>query len=247
MYRHTIKIGVLGGIGPEATGRFYDGLFRRLQQRGIEGNTSYPQVIVNSIPAPELVGKISDDQIIPYRIGLKELDDLGVDFIAMVCNTIHLYRDELQKGIRASIIDLREEVRRKLATENIKKITVLGTGPTIEQGLYAFPEMENVPISHEDIQKLEMIIINYNSGKDKKNTKYQIADVVGIAVKYINEGAQVALLGCTEIAVMLKDVHIPKIDTLDVLIDATIEHDRLEKNHRAEIQYLFENACGPDE
>ncbi len=56
------KIGILGGIGPEATGHFYLKLIKRLQETGrIKRNTDYPQIIINSIPAPELVDeKIQD-------------------------------------------------------------------------------------------------------------------------------------------------------------------------------------------
>ena len=241
----NVKIGVLGGIGPEATGRFYLDLFRGLQQTGIIGNTDFPQVIVNSIPAPELVGEsISEAQLSPYRIGLRQLDDSGVDFIAMVCNTIHLYRDELQKEVKAPIIDLRERVREKLVRDGVKKVTVLGTHNTIAQGLYSFPEIETINISPHEVYGLEKAIVNYNKGEDRDS---QIQVVRSIAEKYLAKGAQAIILGCTEFAVMLRDTDIPKIDTLDVLVDATIRHKELENNRRAMVQYLFENACGPDD
>ena len=95
----TRRIGVLGGVGPEATGEFYNKLIRRLQEKGsIKSNRDFPQIIINSIPAPELIyDKISDEELQPYIKGLKELDKFGVDFIIMICNTIHLYYDKLQK------------------------------------------------------------------------------------------------------------------------------------------------------
>ena len=241
----NVKIGILGGIGPEATGRFYLELFRGLQQSGISGNRSFPQVVVNSIPAPELVGgTISDAQLLPYRTGLKQLDDSGVDFIAMVCNTIHLYRNELQREIKTPIIDLRKEVRDALAKKGIKKAAVLGTRSTIEQGLYNFPEIEIIGILPQEISELENAIVLYNRGEDRN---FQRQAVRGIAEKYLAKGAEAVVLGCTELAVMLEDADIPKIDTLDILVEATIKHDRLEKNRRAEIQFLFDNACGPDD
>lgn len=237
----NVKIGILGGIGPEATGRFYLDLFGRLQRLGISSNRDFPQVVVNSIPAPELVGEdISDAQLSSYRTGLRQLDDSGVDFIAMVCNTIHLYHDELQRGIRAPIIDIKERVREKLVRDGVKKVTVLGTHNTLAQGLYSFPEIENIDISPHEVNELEDAIVNYNKGKDMDS---QIQTVKSIAEKYLAKGAEAIILGCTEFAVMLRDVDIPKIDTLDVLVDATIRHKELENNRRAMVQYLFENAC----
>ncbi len=88
---------MLGGIGPEATGEFYSKLIRSLQEKKlIKNNKDFPHIIINSIPAHELIShKISDEELKPYIEGLKELDKFGVDFIVMVCNTIHLFYDEL--------------------------------------------------------------------------------------------------------------------------------------------------------
>ena len=49
-------IGFLGGIGPEATGEFYLSLIKKFQEENlIRSNEDYPQIIINSIPAPELI------------------------------------------------------------------------------------------------------------------------------------------------------------------------------------------------
>ena len=63
----------------------------RLQENGhIKNNKDFPQIIVNSIPAPELIQEtVSDSDLTPYVSGLRELDRFGVDVIVMVCNTIH--------------------------------------------------------------------------------------------------------------------------------------------------------------
>ena len=51
-------IGVLGGIGPEASVEFYAKLVKKLQESGmIKRNEDFPKIIINSIPAPELVGE----------------------------------------------------------------------------------------------------------------------------------------------------------------------------------------------
>ena len=114
--KRGIKIGVLGGIGPEATALFYKKLILQIQKElEIQSNTDFPQIIINSIPAPELVGnKIKEKELGPYVKGLKELDSMGPDFIIMVCNTIHLYLDYLQGHVKTPILNLREEIRKEL-------------------------------------------------------------------------------------------------------------------------------------
>ena len=97
----------MGGIGPEATGEFYLKLIHKLQEKKlIKSNKDFPQIIINSIPAPELIqNKISNKDLKQYINGLKELDKLKPDFIVMICNTIHLFYNNLQKYIKTPIID----------------------------------------------------------------------------------------------------------------------------------------------
>ncbi len=218
----NVRIGVLGGIGPEATGEFYLKLIRGLQETGlIKDNRDYPQIFINSIPAPELVGKsISYEQLRPYVAGLRELERLEVDSIVMVCNTIHLYHSEFQTGIRLPIINLRQKVKERILRDGIEKITVLGTPSTIRNELYRFDGINYIDLSEQDIEILSSAIFKYNKGE---NRDLQKQTVESIARKYLAIGADVILLACTEPAVMLKNVDIPKIDTLDVLVDGVID------------------------
>src|SRR3989338_4925854 len=132
-----IKIGILGGIGPEATAEFYSKLIYTLQkEKLIKSNKDYPQIIINSIPAPELIyEKILKEDLKPYIEGLKELDKFNPDFIVMVCNTIHLYYEALQAEIKTLILDLRKEVRDSLEKREIKSCLILGTSSTINRRL----------------------------------------------------------------------------------------------------------------
>jgi len=215
------RIGVLGGIGPEATAEFYSRLIKRLQERGfIKSNTDFPQILINSIPAPELIHEdISEQELEPYIRGLKELDKFKVDFIVMVCNTIHLYYDRLQKEIKTPIIDLRHEIKQALKKKGIRYVLILGTASTIKQGLYRFRDIKSFEPSKKEIKQLTDAIFNFNTGLHKE---LQTQKVLKICKKYQIEGAESIILGCTEFAVMLKSKHISKIDTIDILIEAAI-------------------------
>jgi len=223
-----VRIGVLGGIGPEATGEFYIKLIRRLQERKfIRSNQDYPQIIINSIPAAELPTEAYDvlitiENIDPlYLDGLRELDDIGVDFIVMVCNTIHLLYNELQKHIKTPILNLREEMRKVLIAKGIKSVTILGTPWTIKMGLYQFEGIKEIRPTEDEIKQLYNAIYNFNRGYDKQT---QIETVKRICKKYIKSGAEAIILGCTELAVMLNGETLPTINSIDVLVEATIDN-----------------------
>lgn len=217
---NTKKIGVLGGIGPEATGEFYNKLIRKLQEKGlIRTNRDFPQIVINSIPAPELIyDEISDEELQPYIIGLKELDKFGVDFIIMVCNTIYLYYDKLQKEINTSILDLRGELKELLKRSGIKSTLIIGTPNTIKQGLYRFKDIKNFEPNEEEMKQLTNAIFNFNKNIEKQK---QVQIVKKICEKYLSKGAGTVILGCTELAVMLGEENLPKINTIDILVEAT--------------------------
>ncbi len=215
-------IGILGGIGPEATGEFYSSLISKIQDKSlIKSNTDFPQIIINSIPAPELIHKkISDKDLEYYIKGLKELERFGADFIIMICNTIHLFYEKLQSEIKIPIIDLRKELQDLILRKNIKSITVLGTPMTMKQGLYRFGGLKYFDLDEKDIKLLTEAIFNFNKGFKKDR---QIHITKEIATKYLNKGAEVIILGCTELALMLKNVAIPKINTMEALLEATVK------------------------
>lgn len=217
----TCKIGVLGGIGPEATGEFYNKLIQELQKKGlIKNNKDFPQIIINSIPAPELIyEKISDEELQPYIDGLKELDKFGVDFIVMICNTIHLYYNLLQKEINAPILNLKTELRNLLKRNKIKSTFIIGTSNTIKQGLYKFEDVKSFEPNEMEIKQLTNCIFYFNKGINKQK---QIMKVKRTCSKYLSLGAETVILGCTEFAVMLGKEDISKINTIDILVEATI-------------------------
>jgi aspartate racemase len=220
----------LGGIGPEATGEFYNNLIKRMQEKKlIKSNKDYPQIIINSIPAPELIYEnISSDELEPYIDGLKELDRLKLDFIVMVCNTIHLFFNDLQERIKTPIIDLRKELELYLFRKNVKVVTVLGTPNTIRKGLYKFEKIRYLNPTNKEIDKLSECINNFNIGFNRKR---QIDVVKRICQKYIEKGSEIIILGCTEFAVMLKNENMPKLDTINVLVESTINKIEHLKKH----------------
>jgi len=223
MKRKIKIIGLLGGIGPEATGEFYLFLIKKFQERGlIKSNKDFPQIIINSIPAPELIYEnISAEKLQLYIKGLKELEKFGVDFIAMICNTIHLFYERLQKETKTPILDLRKEVKNYLTNKNIKSVTVLASPAVIKKGLYEFEGIESIKLTNEEIRSLSRAVFNFNVGFDKIK---QIEIVKSIAKKYLNQGSKMIILGCTEVALMLKDENIPKINPMDILVEATLNY-----------------------
>jgi aspartate racemase len=212
----TITIGVLGGIGPEATGKFYLRLIRLLQQSGeLQSNKDYPRIVINSIPAPELVGgTITATQLVPYLEGIRALNREEPSFIVLVCNTIHLRLAELQAASHAPIMSLPAEVRKRLPRGAI--LGILGTVATAESSLFRYPGIKTIQPSLSEQTALETIIIDYIRG----DTKHQLLPRTR-NIAQTRRGATHLLLACTELSLILGDQPLPIIDTIDILAHAT--------------------------
>ena len=147
------------------------------------------------------------------------MDEFGVDFIVIVCNTIHLYYDKLQKEIKTPILDLRKELRELLKRRGIRSTLIIGTPNTIKQGLYRFKDVNSFEPDETEMKQLTKAIFNFNRGIKKQR---QIQRVRKICEKYLKEGVGTIILGCTEFAVMLSEENLPTVNTIDVLVEATI-------------------------
>jgi len=216
-------IGVLGGIGPESTGEFYLRLIKQLQRRGlINSNCDYPHIIINSIPAPELIGEnVKKSDLMPYLDGLKQLERSGADFIVVVCNTIHSFYDALQSAVSVPVFDLRQAVGNLLLSRGIKTLAFLGLPVAVHEQLYYFSNMRYINLSNSELASIGGAIFDFNRGAI---TNKQVAELKQIARRCIAEGADVLLLGCTEVALILKDIRLPKVDTIDVLVEGAIQY-----------------------
>ncbi len=191
----------------------------------IENNTDFPQIIINSIPAPELVeNKVQRKEIQYYLEGLREIDQMDVDFIVMVCNTIHLYIKILQKNISAPIINLQKEVEKELTLKN-KKFLILGTPKTINE-LYNFKKLKIIKPTNKEILEISKIIYYYNKGVKQRN---QTKKLIDICKRYTNKTDYV-VSGCTELSVMLHNTNFCVIDTMEILLNSTIKQLQIQKD-----------------
>lgn len=204
-------IGILGGIGPESSAKFYQSLISELQNRNvIKTNEDYPHIILNSIPAPELV---NHEDLDAYIDGVKTLEMAGAEFIVIICNTAYLYFKDLQNSVKIPIINLKEETKEHLDNKKHQEILLLGSKKLMNSDIFDF---EGIKISDNDKNIIDEIIIDYNIGKYKEIQKERLLKIIE---KY---KAKTLLIACTELSSLLKESIISKIDTMDILLNATI-------------------------
>lgn len=218
--RNPPLIGILGGIGPESSAYFYLDLILELQKSfPLHSNTDYPHIIVNSIPAGDLIFQNKNrNRLQDYSTGLRTLESLDVSFVVIVCNTAHVYFRLLQRSVSVQIIDLKKEVRNYFAYKNISQVTLLCSATSTTQKLYQFDGITYTKLLQSDLIRLSKCIHSFNLGKQRLQ---QIRVTNEIYQKYQDKGFVV--LGCSEVALMLKkNLTQNSLDPMRLLIRALV-------------------------
>lgn len=95
----------------------------------------------------------------------------------------------------------------------------MGTPSTIKSRLYKFKNLQCLKVTKEEIEALSQAIYNFNKGESRKK---QIKIVKEIIKRQLKNGAEIVILGCTELAVMAKGCR-KTLDPMDILIQKVIE------------------------
>jgi aspartate racemase len=241
-------IGILGGMGPEATVAFF---LRMIRATKVRCDQDHFRVLVDSNPKiPDRTAAIRGEGVSPLPMlveSARGLQKAGADFIAIPCVTAHCFLEPLQKKVRIPILNIVEEVvkhvrqislslpcRRK--SMRITKIGLVATSGTVGTGLFqqAFAKAGievMIPDAKTQKSKIMAAIYGRKGVKAIGASEEAKALVIEAAGKLIDGGAQAVLAGCTEIPLILKDgdLPVPVVDSLDVLARAAIREARRKK------------------
>ncbi len=230
MKSNNFKIGVLGGIGPEATAYFYEKLIENFQSTfHPQKNTEFPQIIINSIPAPELIyfGEIKYKDVFWYKKGIRDLNKHNPDFIVMVCNTIHLFYKELQQISKSKILNIAECILKRINDLPQKDVYILGTPNTITEELYYTKNKNYFGINEKDSLFISKLVKKYNLGIDRDIQ----ADLFNKFLEKVNTDNNIIILGCTELALMNRVSDNNVINSLDIMVEETLSlYNKQNKN-----------------
>lgn len=201
------KIGILGGMGPEATAELYLQIIRIFQQEyGAVYDNDYPEILICSLPLPDIVEKVASREEIIKKLteGLRKLEKAGADFVAIPCNTVISFLSEIKCCVSIPIVNIVEETLLEIEKTKLKKVGLLATELTTKSGLYLnpFPEIEVLVLPDENLKEITQIIIRVLSGK--KNAE-DIILLQSFIKDLQDKGAEKVILGCTELPLLIPE------------------------------------------
>ena len=219
-------LGVIGGLGPIATAYFMELVINMTRAENDQENVE--MIIYNFPSIPDrtdyILGK-SEQSPLPemLRIG-QALSSQGVSLIAIPCVTAHYFYREIAEGIAAPVINGIAETIALLKAKGVRKVGIMATDGTIRTGLLSRElEMAGIEavIPSEERQRdvMHLIYKNVKAGKRAEMERFR-----RVQQELVGSGAQVILLGCTELSLIKRDEKIGPgfLDIMEVLAQQSV-------------------------
>ena len=228
MKQHPV-LGIIGGMGPEATVEFMARLIKATPARDdadhlhmiVDNNPKIPSRIAALLegngesPEPELV-----------RMA-KGLQASGATFLAMPCNTAHGYADAIAHAVSIPLINMVEQTVRAASAMPLRhrSIGLLASTAVQKLGLYhaAFAQQSisvTLPAAQGGLMDVIKAVKRGDTGPTVRTA------FTGVAQQLIDQDIDMLLIACTELSVLADSIPNgkPVLDSLDVLRDVVLKH-----------------------
>ena len=223
-------IGILGGMSWESTALYYELLNKNINKR--HGGFSACKCIINSVNFGEIepLARADDWKSIDAILAKEALntEKAGADFLIVAANTAHLCYEAITRAISIPMLHIAEPTGLAISQKKLNKVALLGTRYTMEKDFYRTYIHKNFGVEvivpdQEEILHINNIIFNeLIKGKIEDISKEIMIEIISNMEK---RGAQGAILGCTEIPLLISqdDVNIPVFDTTLLHVEMAVE------------------------
>ena len=218
-------IGIIGGMGPLATADLFEKIVGHTKAACdqehlhvvIDSNTNIPDRTAALLhggadPLPELVKSAG------------RLEKMGADVLIMPCNTAHNYYDGIAAAVSVPVLHMVRLTAQALVERGVKKAGLLATDGTVRTGIYqkSFAGSGVELLTPDEAGQravMEMIYQGVKAG----DMAFDAQPARRAMERLLATGAEVLILGCTELplAVKLYGIALPAVDpTLELALEA---------------------------
>lgn len=224
-------LGIIGGMGPEASAQIY---MKMIKATKVQRDQDHFRIIIDSNPKiPDRTRAILGLGESPVPEIIKTANNLmkmGVELACIPCITSHYFYDEIVEGTELKILHALKELNSYIHEfyPEVKKVGVLATTGTKSTRIFN-QYLQDVEIIYPDdeIQENNVMEAIYGEGSGVKSgvTTGKPVELLEIAGEHvISKGAEIVILGCTEIGLVLtkNSLSRPSIDPMDVIAEVMI-------------------------
>jgi len=224
-------IGILGGMGPEATAHFFSLIIKHTA--AAKDQDHVPVLIYNLPQIPERTPAILGQGPSPLpllRKGVRTLAQAGADFIVVPCISAHAFLPDIRRASPVPILSLLDEALAGAKKKNrrLKRAGLLASTGTVRSGLFAktFAKagIEIITPTNKEQAKVMEAVFGKRGVKAGFTEGWPRKLVLEIARRLIKRGAEAIIAGCTEIPLVLRDedLPVPLIEPMRIAAQACI-------------------------
>ncbi|MCB9958424.1 MAG: aspartate/glutamate racemase family protein [Rhodospirillaceae bacterium] len=223
------RVGVLGGMGPEATIHF---MARVLALTPAEDDADHvPLVVDQNTQVPSRIAALIEgggsDPAPALADMARRLAAAGAEALAMPCNTAHHYASAIIGATDLPFLNMVALTAARLAADGCRTVGVLASPAVKITGVYdrVFAPAGVAAVYPADQQRLLAAIRAIKAGRDgdmARRTVREAGEEVAAA------GADAALIACTEFSTVAQALPpgLPALDSIEVLAAAVVAFAR---------------------
>ncbi|WP_174803291.1 aspartate/glutamate racemase family protein [Martelella limonii] len=221
------RIGIIGGMGPEATVL----LMRRIiAATPVEDDAGHvPMFVDNNPQVPSRIRALIEgrgEDPGPVIAGMaQKLEAFGAEALAMPCNTAHHYADQVRAAVSIPFIDMVQLSITSVSSETRPgaRIGMLASPAVRLTGVFdkAFAGTARTPLYLSDDAALLSLIRHIKMYGADETARCRMA---ALSRALLGEGADLLLIACSELSLVCEavDPDAVAIDTIDLLAEACV-------------------------
>jgi aspartate racemase len=239
------SVGIIGGLGPETTSKFYLEVLYKCQKLN---TVQRPLIVIGSVPLEfeiehdAIARNVGIERCLPFLITeAKRLEQAGVDFLVMPCNSLHLFIEEIRSSVSIPILSIVEETAAYIEKNHLKKVGLISTSATVLNGVYeaifASKGIEYITPEADQRARIDGIIQRLINGRHESDDRNYLIDTCH---QLLEQGAEKVALACTDLQLLgPKSDRVVIFDTMQILADSTVHRilDHPQITHANEPRY----------
>lgn len=169
------------------------------------------------------------------------LQSAGAEVLTIPCNTAHCWLSEIRAAISIPVLDMIEMTSDALARDYGGRVGVMATAGTLFTGLYGraleAKGLASIAPDDESQELLDRAIELVKAGQ----VSTAASSIQTVALRLAELGADVLVLGCTELPMALGevDVPLPLVSPMEVLARGAVEAARGDRLNHAGVEHAL--------
>lgn len=223
-------VGLIGGIGPEATVDYYRSIVAAYREKKQDG--SYPSIVINSIDLKKMLDLIGANELAKVTeylaVEVARLARAGADFGLLAAGTAHIVFDDVSRQSPIPLLSVVQATSEAARSLGLKKLGLFGTRFTMQGRFY--PDVfsrHGIALAVPEAQEQEYIHDKYMrelvKGTFLPETRERFLTIVDRLKE--REGIEGLILAGTELPLILRDVGdrgIPFLDTTQIHVKTAV-------------------------